>query len=119
MMITAKAKALPDAGDIVWVDFEPIRGSEQAGTRPALVLSSSLMHEASRMTIICPITSNVAPWPAKVLLPDSLPVKGAVLVDQIRSVDRLMRGFRFICQAPDLVLTEVRLKLAALAGIDL
>jgi len=70
------------------------------------------------MAIICPVTSNVAPWPAKVILPDGLPVKGAVLVDQIRSVDRMMRGFRFIVRAPDEVLKEVRLKLAALVGID-
>jgi mRNA interferase MazF len=119
MTITAPAKSLPRAGDVVWVDFEPVRGKEQAGARPALVLSSLLMHEASLMAIICPVTSNVAPWPAKVFLPEGFPVKGAILVDQIRAVDRTARGFRFIGQVPDVILTEARLKLAALVGIDL
>ncbi len=118
-MATAQAKPLPQAGDVVWTDFEPVRGKEQAGARPALVLSSLLMHEASLMAIICPVTSNVAPWPAKVFLPDGFPVKGAILVDQVRAVDRTVRGFRFIAQVPDAVLMEARLKLVALVGIDL
>jgi mRNA interferase MazF len=118
-MITAQAKPLPREGDVVWVDFEPVRGKEQAGTRPALVLSSLLMHEATRMAIICPVTSNVNPWPAKIFLPEGFAVKGAILVDQVRAVDRVSRGFRFIGHVPDEVLMETRLKLAALVGIDL
>jgi mRNA-degrading endonuclease toxin of MazEF toxin-antitoxin module len=77
------------------------------------------MHEVTRMAIICPVTSNVSPWPAKVFLPDDFSVKGAILVDQVRAVDRAARGFRFIDHVTDAVLLEVRLKLAALVGIDL
>lgn len=117
--MTAEAKALPDAGDIVWVDFEPVRGREQAGARPALVLSTRLLHAATRLTIICPVTRNVSPWPAKVFLPDGLSVKGAILADQIRSVDRTMRGFRFIDKVPEEILLQVRFKVAALIGLDL
>ncbi len=71
------------------------------------------------MAIICPITNNVNPWPAKVFLPDDFSVKGAILVDRVRAVDRAMRGFRFIDHLPDAVLVEARLKLVALVGIDL
>ncbi|MGP0061295.1 MAG: type II toxin-antitoxin system PemK/MazF family toxin [Beijerinckiaceae bacterium] len=115
----AAAKPLPDAGDIVWVDFEPVRGSEQAGARPALVLSTRLMHEATRLTIICPVTKNANPWPAKVFLPNGLSVKGAILADQVRSVDRTARGFRFIDRVPEEILVQVRFKVAALMGLDL
>jgi mRNA interferase MazF len=113
------AKPLPDAGDIVWVDFEPVRGSEQNGTRPALVLSGRLMHEATRLAIVCPVTRNISPWPTKVFLPGGLSVTGAILADQIRSVDRTTRGFRFIDRIPEEILTEVRFKIASLIGLDL
>ena len=119
MMSSAEPELLPHAGDIAWVDFEPVRGTEQAGARPALVLSTRMMHEASRMAIVCPVTSNINPWPAKVFLPDGFPVKGAILVDQVRSVDRVMRGFRLIGRVPNEILMEVRFKLAALIGLDL
>jgi mRNA interferase MazF len=113
------AKPLPDAGDIVWVDFELVRGSEQQGTQPALILSTRLMHEATQLAIICPVTKNVSPWPTKVFLPDGLSVKGAILADQVRSVDRTTRGFRFIDRVPEEILAEVRFKLASLIGLDL
>jgi mRNA interferase MazF len=113
------AKPLPDAGDVVWVDFEPIRGNEQQGTRPALILSTRLMHEVTQLAIICPVTKNVSPWPAKVFLPDGLSVKGAILADQVRSVVRTTRGFRFIDRVPEEILAEVRFKLASLIGLDL
>lgn len=103
----------------MWVDFDPVKGKEQAGPRPAVILSAAPMHEASRMAIICPITSNLNPWPAKVFLPEGFSLKGAILVDQVRSVDRTMRGFRFIARLPDEILAEARFKLAALIGIDL
>jgi mRNA interferase MazF len=77
------------------------------------------MHEATRLTIICPVTNNTDPWPAKVLLPDGLSVKGAILADQVRSVDRTRRGFRFIGRVPEEILVRVRFKVAALIGLDL
>jgi mRNA-degrading endonuclease toxin of MazEF toxin-antitoxin module len=119
MTPTPGNKSVPQDGDVVWVDFNPVKGNEQAGARPAVILSSAAMHEASRMAIICPVTSNLNPWPAKVFLPEGFSVKGALLVDQVRSVDRTMRGFRFIARIPDEILTEARFKLAALIGIDL
>jgi mRNA interferase MazF len=106
-----------DAGDIIWVDFDPVRGTEQAGRRPALVLSVSIYNEESGRAIVCPVTSNMRPWPFKVLLPDGLKTRGAVLVDQIRAIRQSKRVFGYIERAPDEVLSEARSKLAVLVGM--
>lgn len=116
--MTTRAEQLPDAGDIVLIDFAPVRGSEQDGTRPALIISERGMHEMTRRAIICPITRNTQPWPTKVFLPEGLAAQGAILVDQIRAVDRSERILRRLGRAPDEVLLMVRRKLAALTGIE-
>ena len=110
--------AEPIAGAIILMDFSPARGTEQDGQRPALVISAPEMHEATRRAIVCPITRNRRPWPTKVLLPPGLGTEGAILVDQVRSVDRNERFLRTLGQAPTAVLLEVRYKLAALMGIE-
>ena len=107
-----------EAGDIVVVDFSSVRGTEQDGIRPALVISERAMHEGSRRAFICPITRNETPWPTKVILPSGLAATGAVLVDQMRSVDRSERILRTLGRVPDGVLLNVRDKLAALTGIE-
>jgi mRNA interferase MazF len=107
----------PERGALVWFDFMPHSGHEQAGHRPALVVSPRLYHERSKLALICPIISNTQPWPWKVLLPDGLGVVGAVLVDQLRAIDRGARRLRLVGQAPEAVVAEVRAKLAALLGI--
>ena len=109
--------ALPERGDLVWVDFKSSAGHEQAVHRPALVISPGIYHERSKTAVVCPITSNIQPWPWKVILPEGLGVSGAVLVDQIRSIDRAGRNLRIAGQAPDAVMAEVQAKLAALFGI--
>jgi mRNA interferase MazF len=109
--------ALPERGALVWVDFTPQSGSKQAGHRPALVLSPRIYHERSKLAVVCPITSNPRPWPWKVMLPEGLAVSGAVLVDQLRSIDRDARRLRLAGEAPQAVIAEVQAKLAALFGI--
>jgi mRNA interferase MazF len=84
------------AGDIVLVDFDPIKGTEQAGIRPALVISSVLMHEVSKRIVVCPITRNMDPWPTKVSLPADAKTRGMVLADQVRSLDADARVLRHI-----------------------
>ena len=108
---------LPDRGDLAWLVFTPQSGREQAGHRPALVLSPRIYHERSELAVVCPITSNRQPWPWKVLLPDGLAVAGAVLVDQVRSIDRSTRRLRVVGRAPQAILLDVQAKLAALLGI--
>ena len=105
------------AGDIVWVDFDPVIGTEQGRRRPAIVLTSSGFHELDARSIVCPITGNLNPWPTKVFLPEGMQTTGAVLCDQIRNVHREGRGVRFIEHAPDEVLTQVREIVGSILGI--
>lgn len=107
---------LPDAGDIAWVEFDPVRGTEQGGRRPALVLTPQVYHQRSTRALVCPITSNVRPWPFKIMLPEGLKTTGAVLVDQLRAIDRSVRLFTIIERAPREVLLETLRLLAALLG---
>jgi mRNA interferase MazF len=107
-----------NAGDIVWVDFDPVKGTEQSGVRPAIVLSSSEFHAAGLTAIVCPITRNLSPWPTKVFLPEGMKTQGCVIAEQIRTVYRSDRGFRFIEHAPETVLADVRTMLAELLGIS-
>ena len=109
---------LPDAGDIAWVDFDPARGTEQAGRRPALVLSPRSYHEQSKRALVCPITSKTRAWPFNVNLPKGMRTEGVVLVDQLRVIDRTQRMFAIVEHVPEALLIEVRAKLAALLGVD-
>ncbi len=95
------------AGDIYLVDLDPTRGSEQSGIRPALVISSDLMHQSRRM-VICPITRNMEFWTTKVPLPANAKTKGMVLTDQVRSVDKQLRTLRFVESVPKEFVTLVR-----------
>jgi mRNA interferase MazF len=108
---------LPEAGDITWVELDPIKGTEQSGRRPALILSEFIYHQVSGRAVICPITTSERRWPFNVPLPAGLLTQGVVLVDQIRTVDRSERMFRVIERAPAAVLAEVRARLAALVGL--
>lgn len=109
---------LPDLGDLVWLEFDPQAGREQAGRRPALVLSARIYHEKTVLALVCPITSNISPYPFKVILPEGALVSGAILADQIKSIDRKARHLSIIGPAPQTVLAEVQAKLAALLGFD-
>ena len=108
---------LPERGALVWIDFTPQSGRGQSGHRPALVMSPRIYHERSKLAVVCPITSNPRPWPWKVVLPNGLSVSGAVLVDQVHSIDRAARGLSLAGVAPQTVVAEVQAKLAALFGI--
>lgn len=105
---------LPDAGDIAWVELDPVRGTEQSGRRPALILTPQAYHQRSPRALVCPITSNVRPWAFKIILPEGLKTTGAILVDQIRTIDRTERLFTIIERAPRELLQGVRDRLSAL-----
>ena len=105
----------PAAGDIGWVDFNPTKGHEQAGRRPALVLTSAGYHRKSTLIVVCPITrGGRRKWPFLVPLPAGIRTQGSVIVDQIRTVDRQSRPFRFIGRAPPALVAEVRARLGSL-----
>jgi mRNA interferase MazF len=109
---------VPDAGDLVWLNVSAHAGHEQAGRRPALVLSPRQYHERTALAIVCPVTSNTSSYPFKVLLPDGLPIAGAVLADQVKSIDRNARKLRVAAPAPRSVLAEVQARLGSLLGIE-
>ena len=98
---------VPTRGDIVWLSFTPQAGHEQAGHRPALVLSPEAYNEKTSLALFCPITSRVKGYPFEVLLPTTSAVSGVVLADQVKSLDWRARRARFECQAPRQVVGEV------------
>lgn len=116
MTTTIHASPEPEPGDVFWVDLDPVRGSEQSGRRPALVLSDAMLHNVSSRVLICPITSNSVPWPTKVMIPEGCVVSGTILVDQARMVDRRVRRFRYAGRLPDDVTQLARQLLLAFAG---
>lgn len=109
----------PDAGDIAWVEFDPIRGTEQAGRRPALLISGRAYHAVSPRAVVCPITRTERPWPFDLAVPLTCLTRGFVLVDQVRTVDRPQRMFDLIETVSPGFLAEVRGRLVALLGIEM
>ena len=104
----------PTRGDVVWIDFEPGAGREQAGRRPALVLSPKSYNRKVRLAILCPVTTKAKGYPFEVPLPDGLPVTGVVLSDQAKSLDWRIRNAEFLCAVPGETLDLVLAKLATL-----
>ena len=78
----------PDRGDIVWVEFAPSFGHEQAGRRPALVISNLAYNQKSSLVIVCPVTSSGKAWPFNVRLARDGTIQGSVIVDQIKAIDK-------------------------------
>ncbi len=108
----------PDAGDLVWTDFDPTLGREQAGRRPALVVSPAAFTRNTGFALVCPIASRVRPFPTSVVLPDGLPIAGEVLLSHLRSLDALARPIRAVgARVPEAAAAEVRAKLGALIAI--
>ena len=105
---------IPNRGDIVWVSFTPQAGHEQAGRRPALVLSPENYNGKVGLAILCPITSQIKNYPFEVLIPDGLKIGGAILSDQVKSLDWKIRQTEFICKLPAATLAEVLQKLGIL-----
>ena len=97
---------VPESGDLVWASFDPQAGHEQAGRRPALVLSPFEYNEKVGLALACPITSKVKGYPFEVAL-DAGRIQGVVLADQIRSLDWRSRQFALIERASKEVLDEV------------
>lgn len=78
---------IPQRGDVVWINFNPQAGHEQAGHRPAVVLSPGMYNDKTHLAILCPITNRVKGYPFEVAIPVGLEVKGVILADQIKSMD--------------------------------
>ena len=111
-----KPAVAPDAGDFVWLTFDPQAGREQAGRRLALVLSPKLYNTKSGLALVCPITNQAKGYPFEVVVPAGHGTTGVILVDHLKSIDWKARHGERLGRCPDEVVGEVRAKLAALLG---
>ncbi|MCH1626446.1 endoribonuclease MazF [Fredinandcohnia quinoae] len=91
---------VPDRGDLVYLNFNPQAGHEQAGTRPAIVLSPKSFNEVTGFSIVCPITRQQKGYPFEVALPNGLGIEGVILTDQVKSLDWRARNFSIKGQVP-------------------
>jgi len=105
---------IPERGDAVWITLDPQAGHEQAGRRPALVLSPSAYNGRVGLALLCPITSQVKGYPFEVPLPAGLPVEGVVGADQVKSLDWRARKATRIGDVPEEVVTQVVSRLQTL-----
>ena len=104
----------PDDGDFIWIDFDPRLGHEQAGRRPALVLSPRSYNRKVGLCVVCPVTGRSKGFPFEVSVPEGLEVRGVVLADQVRSVSWGERQAAYFCPAPQQIRRDVRATLKAL-----
>lgn len=108
------SRKVPDRGDVFWLEFQPQRGREQQGRRPAVILSPASYNGKVGLALLCPVTTQVKGYPFEVLLPEGLPAKGAILSDQVKSLDWRSRKAQFICRLPEPVTEQVLAKLNTL-----
>ena len=105
---------MPRRGDVVWLTFDPQAGHEQAGRRPALVISPEAYNGKVGLAIFCPVTAQVKGYPFEVLLPEGLDAEGVVLTDRVKSLDWRARRAEFLCKLPPHTVSEVMNKLGTL-----
>ena len=109
---------VPESGDVVWITLNPQAGREEAGRRPAVVVSPQSYNGKVGLAIFCPVTGQVKGYPFEVLIPAGLPVTGAILSDQVKSLDWRARRAELICALPARTISEVLEKLATLLAPD-
>ncbi|MBI2832119.1 MAG: endoribonuclease MazF [Chloroflexi bacterium] len=105
---------VPRCGDVVWITLNPQAGHEQTGRRPAVVLSPESYNGKTGLAIFCPVTSQIKGYPFEVLIPEGLPVAGAILSDQVKSLDWRIRKAELICTLSEETISEVLQKLGTL-----
>src|SRR5437588_1289807 len=106
-LVKRKGGYVPERGDAVWITLDPQAGHEQAGRRPALVLSPAAYNGRVGLALLCPITNQAKGYPFEVVLPQGLSVTGVVLADQVKSLDWGARKADRICAVPEETVTEV------------
>jgi mRNA interferase MazF len=105
---------VPERGDLVWLDFHPQSGHEQAGRRPAVVISPKVYNQKTGLAIFCPVTSRSKGYPFEVPVAPHLPVSGVVLTDQLRNLDWRARKVKFIARCATSCVEEILAKVSAL-----
>ena len=112
------SRRTPDRGDIVWIDFNPQTGHEQAGRRPAVVLSPALYNGRTGLALLCPVTNQVKGYPFEVAIPQSLSVTGVILADQVKSLDWRQRNAAIVARVPQETIDKILECLDILMGKD-
>jgi len=107
---------VPETGDFIWLTFDPQARREQAGRRPALVLSPRTYNARSGLALVCPITNQAKGYPFEVAVPDSQGATGVILADHVKSVDWKVRRAEKVGRFPSETIEEVRARLAPLLG---
>jgi mRNA interferase MazF len=107
---------IPARGDIVKRNFDPTLGREQAGYRPALIVTTKEFNQATRLALACPITSKIKGFNLEVVLPEGLITSGAVLAFQVKTINWVERQVKYIESLPDETIEEVISKLQVLLG---
>jgi mRNA interferase MazF len=110
------AAYVPEAGDFIWLTFDPQAGREQAGRRPALVLSPRMYNAKSGLALVCPITNQAKGYPFEVAVPAGHGATGVILADHVKSVDWKVRRAEKLSRCPSEAVDEVRARLAPLFG---
>ena len=109
-----RPKYVPRRGDVIRLDFDPQKGHEQAGRRPALVLSPTDYNRTVGLVVVCPVTNEKKGYPWEVEIPDNGFVSGVVLSDQVKSLDWRERCAEFICTPDDRLVEDVAERTATL-----
>jgi mRNA interferase MazF len=104
----------PDRGDLVYLDFDPTKGHEQRGYRPAFVLSPRSYNQKTSLALMMPITKHQKGYPFEVVLPPELKTYGVILVDQVKCLDWKARSLEFVESVPDEIIQEIQAKLEPL-----
>jgi len=112
--VVGRRSYVPARGDAVWINLNPQAGHEQAGRRPAVVVSPAAYNKRVGLALLCPVTGQVKGYPFEVLIPSGQPVSGAILSDQLKSLDWKARNTLLIGKLPDAVIDEVLQKIGTL-----
>ncbi len=108
----------PKRGDVVWITLQPQAGHEQAGRRPALVVSPLSYNRKVGLALLCPITGRAKGYPFEVGIPEGLPVRGVVLADQVKSLDWRARRAEMLCELDDATTLKAIQRIEALLAAE-
>jgi len=109
---------IPERGDAIWITLDPQAGHEQAGRRPAVVLSPKAYNGKVGLSILCPITNQTKGYPFEVRIPPGLPVEGVILADQVKNLDWAIRDAELICRLSRSTIIEVLEKINVLLSFE-
>lgn len=107
---------VPQRADVVWLTFDPQAGHEQAGRRPAVVVSPGKYNQKVGLALFCPITGRSKGYPYEVAIPPRLPIEGVILSDQLKSLDWRAREAQLVARLPETSMAEVLSKIRTLTG---